>query len=150
MSFGERDAATGLISMLLSALMFYLSLSGQYEAGLFDGPDGLQVWARAVLWLILYSLGIAIAVAISFSILYSILTGEKKLSDLRDERDRMIEVRGMRISAVITSIGIFAAILDLAWGEVSAMRAFNIILFGCSFAEGVKDLFKITCYRRGF
>lgn len=150
MSFGERDATTGLISMLLSAAMFYLSLSGQYEAGLFDGPDGLQVWARSVLWLILYSIGIAIAVAISFAILLSILTGEKKLSDLRDERDRMIEVRGMRIAAVITSVGIFAAVLDLAWGGASAMRGFNIILIGCSFAEVVKDVFKIICYRRGF
>lgn len=150
MSFGERDATTGLISMLLAAAMFYVSLSGQYAAGLFDGPDGLQVWARAVLWLILYSIGIAIAVAIGFAILYSILTGEKKLSDLRDERDRMIEVRGMRIASVITSVGIFAAVLDLAWGGASAMRAFNIILIGCSFAEVVKDLFKIVCYRRGF
>lgn len=150
MSFGERDATTGLLSMLIAAAMFYLSLSGKYDAGLFDGPDGLQVWARSVLWLILYSIGIAIAVAISFAILYSILTGEKKISDLRDERDHMIEVRGMRIAALITSVGIFAAVLDLAWGGASAMHAFNIILIGCAFAEVVKDLFKIVCYRRGF
>lgn len=150
MSFGERDAFTSLLTTLFVVAMFYFRLSGQHEAGLYDGPDGLKIWARSVLWLILISIGVAIAITILFTILYVMLTGEKKPSDLRDERDRMIEVRGMRISAAVTSVGIVAAILDLAWGDASALRAFNIILIGCSLSEIIKDIFKIACYRRGF
>jgi heme/copper-type cytochrome/quinol oxidase subunit 2 len=150
MSFGERDAITGLLTTLIVAAMFYVRLSGQYEAGLYDGPDGMSIWARSVLWMIAVSIAVAIAVSIAFTILYVIVTGEKKPQDLRDERDRMIEIRGMRIGAVLISIGIVAAIMDMAWGGASALRAFTIILIGCSLSEIIKDSFKIICYRRGF
>lgn len=150
MSFGERDAITSLLTTILVVAMFYFRIASQSDAGLFDGPDGLMIWARSVLWLILISIGVAIAVTIGFTILYVILTGERKPSGLRDERDRMIETRGMRVGTVIISIGIVAAIMDLAWGGASALRAFNIILIGCSVSEIGKNLFKIVCYRRGF
>ena len=149
MSFDERDAFTSLLTTLIVAVMFYATIAGQYAAGTFDGPDGLMFWARSVLWLVGYSIGIAIAVTIGFTIVYAILTGEKKPSDLRDERDRMIEHRGMRIGSVLTATGLVAAIVDLAWGN-SALHAFNVMLIGCSLSEIVKNIFKIFCYRRGF
>lgn len=150
MSSGERDAYTGLLTSLIVAVIFYLRISSQFQAGLFDGPDALKNWAQSIMWLILIGIGLAIAVTILFTILYVIVTGEKKPSDLRDERDWLIEVRGTRIATVIISIGLVAAIMDLAWGGASAIRALSIILIGCSGSEMIKDLFKIYCYRRGF
>ncbi len=149
MSFGERDAFTSLLTTLIAAMLFYSIITGHYADGTFDGPDGLKAWARAVLWLIAYSIGIAIAVTIGFTILYVMLTGEKEPSDLRDERDRLIEHRGMRIGSALTAAGLVLAIVDLAWGN-SALHAFNLMLIGCSVSEIVKDIFKIICYRRGF
>lgn len=149
MSFGERDAFTSLLTTLIVAVMFYLRISGQSEAGAFGGPDALQLWARMVLWLMVYSIGIAIAITILFTILYVILTGEKEPSDLKDERDQMIEHRGTRIGSALTAAGLVAAIVDLAWGN-TALHAFNVMLIGCSASEIVKSLFKIYCYRRGF
>ncbi len=149
MSFGERDAFTSLLTTLIVAVMFYLNISGQFAAGAYDGPEALQLWARSVLWLVAYSIGIAIVIAILFAILYAMLTGEKKLSDLRDERDRMIEIRGMRIGMILISIGLMAAIVDLALGA-SALHALIILLISCSVSEIVKNIFKIACYRRGF
>ncbi len=150
MSFGERDAVTSLLTTLIVAAMFYLRLSGQNDAGLFLGPDALMIWARSVLWLVLISMAIAIGVTIIFTILYTIVTGEKKPSDLKDERDRMIEIRGMRIESVVVHLGILAAILDLAWGGAGAIRALNLILIGLSLSGIVKDIFKIYRHRRGF
>lgn len=149
MSFGERDAFSGLLSTLIVAVIFYLRISGQYEAGLFDGPDGLKVWARSVLWLILIGIGVAIAVTVAFTILNVIVTGEKHTFDLRDERDHMIEHRGSRIGSALTAAGLVAAIVDLAWGN-SAVHAFSVLLISCSLSEIAKGLFKIACYRRGF
>lgn len=149
MSVGERDAYTGLLSSLIVAVMFYLRISGLNAAGAFDGPDGLMIWARAVMWLIAIGIAIAIAVTIAFTILYVILSGEKKPSELRDERDRMIEHRGTRIGSALTAAGLIASVGALALGY-SAILAFTIILVGGSISEVVKDTFKIYCYRRGF
>ncbi len=150
MSFGERDAFTSLLITLIVAAMFYFRITGQSAAGLYDGPDGLMIWARSVLWLIAISIGIAIGVTILFTILYTILTGEMKPSDLRDERDRMIEVRGMRIESLLVHFGLAAGIIYLAWGGASAVRALNVILIGLMLSGIVKEIFKIICYRRGF
>ena len=149
MSVGERDAFSGLLTSLIVAVMFYNSLTGQYAAGAFDGADGLMIWARAVLWLVGYGIGVAIAVANVFTIVYVILTGEKKPSELRDERDRMIEHRGTRIGSSLTATGLLAVIIDMAWGN-STFHALNLLLIGLSLSEIVKDTFKIICYRRGF
>lgn len=149
MSFGERDAVTSLLTTLIVAYLFYHNLSADHAAGVFGGADGMQAWARAVLWLIGYSIAIAIAITIVFTIFYVVVTGEKKPSDLRDERDRMIEHRGARIGSALTATGMVAAIVDLAIGA-SPLHAFTVLLIGCSVSEISKSIFKIFCYRRGY
>ena len=44
MSVGERKAVTGLITTLIVLVLFLWRLSGQREAGLFDGAEALQTW----------------------------------------------------------------------------------------------------------
>lgn len=149
MSFGERDAITSLLTVLIVTVMVYVSISGQYALGKFDGPDALKLWAWSVLWVLGYGIGIAIAIPMLFTVAYGIITGEKKPSDLRDERDRLIEHRGTRIGAALTSLCIVGAVADLAWGS-TALHAFNVLLISCPLSEIVKNLFKVVCYRRGF
>lgn len=147
MSIGEREAATGLITTLIVLALFVWRLSGQHAAGLFDGPEALQIWARSVLVMIAWSIGIAIAVAVGFHILYSILTGEKT-DDLRDERDRDIERRSLTWGWYLLSFGILGVIIDLAFGA-SAFRAMNLVLGLCLVSEMFRDIAKLFLYRRG-
>lgn len=153
MSLGEREALTGFLSMSVSILLFWWRLGGQAEAGLFEGAEGLVHWARQVLILIGISIGISIGVAIAvtivFTILYAIVTGDQKPSGLRDERDRGIELRAMRLGMWVLSFGLVAMIADLAMGG-SAFRALNLVLAACALSELVKDGFKILLYRRGY
>lgn len=149
MSLGEREALTGFLSMSVSILLFWWRLGGQFEAGLFEGAEGLVHWARQVLILIAISIGVAIAVTILFTILYAIVTGDQKPSGLRDERDRGIELRAMRLGMWVLSFGLVAMIADLAMGG-SAFRALNLVLAACALSELVKDGFKILLYRRGY
>lgn len=147
MSYGEREALTGLITSLIVAGFFILRLTSQHAEGLFSGPDALQIWARAVLVLIAIGIGIAIAVTVIFHILYSILTDEKT-DDRRDERDREIERRAITWAWYFLSFGILGVIVDLALGA-SAVRAMNLILGLCLGTELFKDACKIWHYRRG-
>lgn len=146
MSLGEREALTGLVTTLIVCLMFFWRLSAQADAGLFDTEDALQAWARLVLVLIAWSIGIAIAVAIGFHILYAVISGEKP-DDRRDERDHLIERRALTWAWYLLSFGILGVIVDLALGA-SAFRAMNLILGLCALAELFRDGFKIWLYRR--
>lgn len=147
MPYGEREAATGLITTLICIALFLWRLSGQHAEGLFDQPDALQVWARSVLVLVAWSIGIAIVVSIGFHILYEMVTGEKT-DDRRDERDRDIERRALTWAWYLLSFGLLAVIIDLALGA-SAFRAMNLILVLTGTAEGFKDALKLLLYRRG-
>lgn len=147
MSMGEREAMTGLITTAIVLALFLWRLSGQEAAGLFDGPDALQTWARSVLVLVAWSIGIAIAVTIAFHVGYVVLTGEKT-DDRRDERDRDIERRALTWAWYLLSFGLLGVIVDLALGA-SAFRAMNLVLALCVLSECFKDGLKVWLYRRG-
>jgi hypothetical protein len=147
MSYAEREAATGLITSLIVIALFLWQLTTQQAAGIFDGPDALQVWARAVLILIAWSIGIAIAVTIAFAILYAILTGEKH-DDRKDERDRDIDRRSLTWAWYLLSFGLLGVIVNLAFGA-TAFTAMNMVLALCLLSEAFRDSAKLMLYRRG-
>lgn len=147
MPYGQREALTSLITMLIVLCLFTLMLTSRHAGGAFDGPDGLQNWAQLVLWLIAGSLGITIAVTIAVHIIYGIVSGEKPV-DHRDERDREIERSGLTLAWYLLSFGILGVIIDLAMGA-SAFRALNVILALCALSEIFKNLFKLWLYRSG-
>lgn len=147
MSMGEREAVSGLITTALVLALFLWRLSGQDAAGLFDGPEALQTWARSVLVLVAWSIGIAIAVFVGFHVAYEVVTGEKT-DDRRDERDRDIERRALTWAWYLLSFGLLGVIIDLALGS-SAFRAMNLVLALCVLSECFKDGLKIWLYRRG-
>lgn len=147
MPLGERDALTGLITILIVIVIFALRLSGQHAAGAFDGPDALQVWARTVLILIGVAIGLAIVVSIAAHVLQAVLTGEKP-DDRKDERDHLIDRRALTWGWYLLSIGILGVIVDLALGA-SGFRAMNLVLALCFASEAVKDSVRLWLYRRG-
>lgn len=146
MSYGEREAATGLITCLIVILLFLWRLTALHTAGAFDGPDGLQVWARSVLILVGWSIGIAIAVSIVFAILHAIVTGEKP-DDRRDERDRDIDRRALTWAWYLLSFGLLGVIVSLALGD-TAFNAMNMVLALCFLSEMFRDGAKLVLYRR--
>ncbi|MDM7932127.1 hypothetical protein [Tabrizicola sp.] len=147
MSYGEREALAGLLTSLIVIGLFLWRLSGQMAAGVFDGPDALQLWARSVLILIGWSIAIAIVVTILFAILYGILTGEKP-DDRRDERDRDIDRRALTWAWYLLSFGLLGVIVSLAFGD-TAFNAMNMVLALCILSEAFRDAAKLVLYRRG-
>ncbi len=146
MPLAEREALAGLITSLIVTALFVWRLLGQHDAGLFDGPDALQVWSRSVLILIGWSLGIAIVVHVAFAILHSILTGEKP-GGRRDERDRDIDRRALTGAWYLLSFGLLAVIISLAFGD-TAFNAMNMVLALCILSEAFRDAAKLVLYRR--
>lgn len=148
MSFEERNAICGiLVGFVVWAIMITV-LAQQSSAGMFDGPSGIQHWAKTVLWLILIGIGMAIMMTIVFNIAYAMITGEKKTVFLSDERDKIIGLRGIQATLIMLNLGIVAAIIALAFGH-SFLSALNILLAGCALSSFSSCVTKLYLYRWG-
>lgn len=147
MPVGEREALSGLITMLIAIVLFALRLFSQHAAGAFDGPEALQVWARSVLILIGVSIVIAAAVAVAVHVLEAALTGEWP-DDRHDERDHLIERRALTWGWYLLSFGVLGIVGALALGA-SALKAMTLILALCAASELLRDAVKLVLYRRG-
>ena len=149
MSFEERNTISGILISLVSWAIMITTLARNTTAGFYDGPDGPMLWARSVLWLILICIGIGIVLTILFTIAYAIVTGDKRPTTLRDERDGIIGLRGIQATLITMSIGIVAAIATLAYG-LPLLVALNMILASCALGDLAGMLVKLVLYRRGF
>lgn len=149
MSFEHRNAIVAILASFLSWGLMITILGQNTLAGTYDGPLGPQTWARSVLWLILISIGIAVVMTILFNIGYAMLTGDKDLSVVKDERDKGIALRGMQAAQIIMATGIVLTIVYLAFG--GGLIAFlNMILAVCAVSGLASEVTKLFLYRRGF
>lgn len=147
MSFSERTVwAEIMASLSIIALVVWYILTS-HAAGAFEGPEGLQRWARTVLALIVISLVVAIVVSVIMAIAYRVITGEDP-DDLVDERDRQIAALGWKVSMIATGIGIVGMLIGLALG-LSAFAALNAVLAACALGDVSGNVAKLIAYQRG-
>ncbi len=149
MSYEERNAWAGLVASLLVWGFFGSRIISDLGAGAFDGPDGLQLWAWAVVKLMLWGIGIMIVVTIAMAVFDAALRGKAAPSMQMDERDQLIALLSHRIVLVAVSTGVIGAIIALSQG-VSAPLALTGIFLACALGDTIGTAYRIWRYRRGF
>ncbi len=149
MTYQDRNNVVSILINLSVDAYIILKLLEMNAAGLFDGPDAVNVWARMVVWVIPISIAATIGGTILFNIAYAIFTGDPKPSFKVDERDRMFDMRSFVAVAVFAGGGFVLTIIGLAIGW-SALTGFNIIFFSMALGSLASDVVKFISYRRGY
>jgi hypothetical protein len=149
MAYQDRNNIVSIIISLLVNGYIILRLLEMDSAGLFDGLDAVNVWARMVIWVIPISIVATIIGTILFNIGHAIVTGNAKPSFTVDERDKMFDRRGIIAVVIFAGAGFILAIVALALGW-SAFTGFNIIYFAMALGSIGADLVKFISYRRGY
>jgi hypothetical protein len=116
------------------------------SAGAFDGPDAVMIWARTVLWTILFSVAFGIVVVIFGNILLAIVNRDPKPSFVVDERDNMIENTGNRVAVACICFGFMGALVAMAFG-VGAIGGLTAILLSFSIGSMIGEIGKLVRYR---
>lgn len=147
MSFSERTVWAEIMASLIFISLAVWHIQTRHVAGAFDGPEGLQYWARTVLVLIVIGIVVAIVVSVIMAIAYRVITDEDP-DDLVDERDRQIAALGWKVSMIANGIGIVVMVIGLALG-LSAFAALNAVLAACALGDISGNGAKLIAYRRG-
>lgn len=148
MSFEERGAWSAVVSGIVAFFLWGHPIWRNTATGIYEGADGLALWAWDVIRLIGGGVVLALVMLFLFHIAYAVATRQSKLQFLTDERDKRIGNRAATVSLVVTSSAILLAIVLLAAGQ-SALAALNTILVGMALAALGSELWRIAIYRLG-
>lgn len=149
MTFQQRSI---IVSLASSTLILGYYLTGWIQMYQDKGLDSATIFR---LWLIVIIASIILNIAgnILTNILGAIIHAIKTQSDkperlIEDERDKLIGLKGTRVTYIVLSFGIFVAMLSFVFEQPALVMFSLIILFG-SLAEIAGDIYKLTLYRRG-
>ncbi len=149
MSYQERRTIANLISTIVYAVIYFLYVAQNYPQQ--ANPYSAEVfhfWGASVFVLIPVSIVIKIVVEILVSIGNTMATKEKATL-LSDERDKLIDFRGLRNALYTFALGFVLAMGALVF-DLSPSVMF-LVIFVSGFVSGlVGDASKLYIYRRGF
>lgn len=144
----EKEIIVSLISMTLIMVLYSLYVYNKYITVNPEVVNDFSFWGKAFLILIPVTIVTIIIIYIVFFIINKIATNQD-LPQVTDERDRMIELKGIRISHWVFVTGFMLAMASQAFGMKPWVLF--VVLFGSGFvstlAEGIA---KICYYRKGY
>ena len=149
MSYQEKRSIASVVSTLLVFGTYYMAMLWMYQAGRFGGPDAASLIGLSILTLIAGAIAFNIVTTILFSIVFAIAEGDAHPSFVVDERDKLIELNGLRVSAYLVGAGFILSMAALALGQ-PVFLVLNLIVFSFAFGDVIANCAKLRMYRRGF
>jgi hypothetical protein len=147
MDLKERQILVTTISLVLIFVIYFFYV---YEHYIKLNPaiiNDFKFWGKAFLILIPVTIVAQIVIHIVFAIVSKIITNED-IPTLSDERDKLIELKSLRISHWIFTLGFLLAMGSQAFGMEPWVMF--VILISSGFLSGIiSEIAKFHFYRKG-
>ncbi|MFO7583811.1 MAG: hypothetical protein R6W69_03695 [Anaerolineales bacterium] len=149
MSNRKNAITVSLISTLLILGYYLINIFLMYQKGGLNSEEVFRLWAIVVIASIVLNIAGNILTNIVLNIVHAIKTNSKEeVRLLEDERDRLIELKGARVSYIVSSIGVLLAMLSFVLGQ-PALVMFSLIIFFALIAEIIGDLSQFYFDQKG-
>lgn len=150
MSYQEKNTLVTLGSFVLILGYYVSNLFQMVQTDSFTSENVFRLWIIViVLSIVVMIVALILAHAVP-AIVQAIKTQqEPDIEDIQDERDRLIDLRGTKVTYYITSAGVFLSMLTFALGQ-SPLVMFASLIFFTFLAQIVGDIFRLYLSRSGF
>jgi DMSO reductase anchor subunit len=149
MSYQEKNTTISLFAHLFIAGYYLLKLFQMIQDGGLVAGRLFNLWAVVVVTVILVVVFGNILANIILAIVHAIRTGQQESERfIEDERDKLIELKGSKVSYLTFSLGVLLAMLTFASGQ-SPLVMFSLIIFFSIAAEIAGDVAQIILYHKG-
>jgi hypothetical protein len=110
-----------------------------------------RLWGIVIVLTIFGTIITTIFTHIFAAIFHAVKTGDDdpKFEDIEDERDKLIDLKGTKISYIFSSIGVALSMLAFVLGQ-PALVMFSLLIFFGIFAQFIGDISRLVLYRKGF
>lgn len=143
----EKQIITSTISILLILAMYCWYVYQNYVVGNPELINDIKFWGKSFIVMVPIMIGALILINIVFAIVNKIITNED-ISTVTDEMDRLIDLKALRISHWMHTIGIILAMGSQAMG-MQVWVLFVILISSCFIGAISEGASKIYFYRRG-
>jgi len=149
MSYQEKSIVVSLVSYLMILGYFLVRVLGMWNDGGLVANQLFALWGVVIVATILVNILGNIFASIVSAIIYAIRTGSDKAERyVEDERDKLIGLKGSKITYITFSVGVFIAMLAFILGQPGLVM-FALIVFFSSLAEIVGSIAQLVLYRKG-
>lgn len=149
MSYQQRNVTVALVTHLLIAGYFVVNWLLMYNGEGLVAKRVFALWLTVIVATIVITIFGTILTNIIGAIAHAIKTrSEKPENFIEDERDKLIDLKGTRISYVTFSIGVGLAMLSFVLKQ-PALIMFSIIILFSLLAEIAGDISKLVRYQKG-
>lgn len=147
MGHQEKQSIVSIIGSVLVIGFYSLYVYRNYIQADMELLNDFQFWGKSFLYLIPIAIVIQIVIHIVFAIANRIITQED-IPNFTDERDKLIELKSIRISHWIFILGFMLAMGSLAMGMKPYIMFLTLISSGF-LSSLASEVAKIIYYRRG-
>jgi len=151
MSFQQKNIAVSLVNFTLILGFYLIRVIQLVQSETFNSTKVFRLWGIIIILAVAVTIVGTILTHIVSTIIQAIKTGEEnpKIEDFEDERDRLIDLKGTRVTYMVSSIGVFLSMLTFVFGQPPLVMFTLLIFFGV-LAQIVGDISRLSLYRRGF
>lgn len=151
MSFQEKNITVSLVNFTLILGFYSIRIFQLIQGGSFNATNIFRLWGITIGLAIIVTIVATILTHIGSAIIHAIKTGEEKsnIEDIQDERDQLIDLRGTKITYVVSSIGVLLSMLTFVLGQPPLVM-FSLLIFSGLVAQVIGDISRLVLYRRGF
>lgn len=148
MSYNEKNIYVELFSTLAVFGYYFFHTYQLFMEGAFAGADASSLLGKNILWLLGTSIVVHIIAHILFAVGMAVITRDHNPSYMTDERDQMIELKGMRVGYYILGGGFVCSMIVLAMGH-EVVLVFNLIVAAFALGSIGDNFTRIIMYRMG-
>lgn len=150
MSFQEKNITVSLANFTLILGFYLIRVIQMVQGGSFNSANVFRLWGIIIALAVVVTIFATILTHIVSAIIHAIRTGEERpeIEDFEDERDQLIDLRGTKLTYLLSSIGVFLSMLTFVFGQPPLVMFTLLIFFGVV-AQILGDLLRLRLYRRG-
>ena len=148
MDIKEKRILVSLLSSVLVILFYAWYVYSRYIA---DNPailNDFKFWGTSFIILIPVAIGIQIVIQIIFAIITHILNKGEEIDPIDDERDKLIELKAIKVSHYLFILGFILALGTLAMG-MQPWVMFVVLISSGFTASMVNEILRLYYYRKG-
>jgi len=148
MDHKEKQIILSIIISILVFACYSLYVYHKYMAGNMEIINDFKFWGKSFLIFIPVAILAQIIIYIVFAIINKMVTNED-IPTLSDERDKLIDLKAIRISHWMFTLGLLLAMGSQAMG-MKPYVMFVVLIFSGFVSSILAEIAKLYFYRKGF